>query len=311
MVTCSACGTKVEEKFRFCPSCGQNMNAKNTVVTVCRHCGVRLRGTFRYCPSCGQKNEAFREEKDIAVDRTKIRMIPVAAGSFTMGNARTRFLPVELPAFMISSVPVIQMFYEKVMGCNPSKIKGPLNPVESLSWFDAVIFCNRVSEMYGYKPCYSINGETKLEKIEPSDSRWSGVACDFSADGFRLPTEAEWEFAARGGEKFIYAGSDDVNEVAWYGENSDIQTHPVSEKKCNAFGIYDMSGNVEEWCNDWAAQYGDTAQTDPKGPETGTLRIKRGGCWLDDAQLCEIRARSFAAPNAKAANLGFRICRRQ
>ena len=132
---------------------------------------------------------------------------------------------------------VTQKLYASVMGENPSNFKGDNLPVENVSWYDAVKFCNELSMKKGLFPVYTINGE--------------GVTWDKSANGFRLPTLEEWFFAAIGGQDYDYPGSNNLDEVAWYYNNSNEQTHPVARKKANGYGLYDMVGNVEEWCWDW------------------------------------------------------------
>jgi len=141
-----------------------------------------------------------------------------------------------------------------------------------------------------------------------------GVSVDWNKNGYRLPTEAEWEFAAKGGNKsggFQYAGSDSIDEVAWHKENSRFKTHPVKEKKPNELGLFDMSGNVYEWCWDWFGEsyFADSPDEDPKGPETGERKILRGGCWYSEAKHSVIGARVHADPNGQGANVGFRLCR--
>ncbi len=153
---------------------------------------------------------------------------------------------------------------------NPYFKQADNNPVCCMSWYDAIEYCNWLSQEHGLTACYKING--------------LNITCDFSADGFRLPTEAEWEFAARGGKMskgYAFSGSDIKDDVAWDLENSNGTSHPVGMKKPNELGIYDMSGNVAEWCWDWYENYSSSSQTDPKGPNTGSKRVLRGGSYLD------------------------------
>ncbi|MBP5751864.1 MAG: formylglycine-generating enzyme family protein, partial [Treponema sp.] len=162
-------------------------------------------------------------------------LVDVAGGSFKMGDSmgeKDEFPvhTVDVGSFKMASTEVTQELYKKVMGSNPSYFRGEKLPVEKVSWLDAVKFCNKLSEIQGLDPCYTIG---------------SSVSCDFNANGYRLSTEAEWEYAARGGkanEKFQYAGSDSIDEVAWYTGNSNNETHEVGTKAPNSLGLYDMSG---------------------------------------------------------------------
>ena len=127
---------------------------------------------------------------------------------------------------------------------------------------------------------------------------------------FRFPTEAEWEFAARGGKEskgYLYSGSDNIADVAWYFANSNSKTHPVGLKKANELGLYDMSGNVMEWCQDWYGRYGSLSQKDPVGSYAGTLRINRGGCWSSYPRFCRSSSRNKLQPDDRYSNLGFRL----
>ena len=243
-------------------------------------------------------------------DTAHFKMMKIPSGSFMMGNVHTGTRLVGLSGFFISNVPVTQFLFNKVMGYNPSKLKGELFPVESVNWYEAVIFCNTLSSLYKLNPCYSVKG-FDVKTLSDNSPQWKDLECNFEANGFRLPTEAEWEYAANGGVLAQYSGSDNLDEVGWYGENSNITTHNVGEKKPNGFGLYDMSGNVSEWCWDWYEAYNPISKKiDPHGPAAGRVRVRRGGSWLDDAVQCTTTCREYSAPNGKAGTLGFRICRK-
>ncbi|GHU75996.1 hypothetical protein FACS189415_2280 [Bacteroidia bacterium] len=211
---------------------------------------------------------------------------------------------VELKSFKISRYPVTQAQWKAVMGDNPSyfqsdKLPAGVNsddlPVEQVTWRDCVKFCNKLSEKYNLDVYYNINGEKVTENAD--------------AKGFRLPTEAEWEYAARGGnksEKNKYSGNNDIDEVAWYSENSDIRTHEVGTKLPNELGLYDMSGNVWEWCNDWYYSK-EEQKTDLKGPKSGSGRVLRGGSWYADAVNCRVSTRINSALVNRLRDIGFRL----
>ncbi|HNY81625.1 MAG TPA: formylglycine-generating enzyme family protein [Thermotogota bacterium] len=181
-------------------------------------------------------------------------------------------------------------------------------PVMNVSWFDAIGYCNWLSEREGIKKAYDSQGNL-LDKSGKVTTDITNV------EGHRLPTEAEWEYAARGGQNsrgYKYAGSNDLNEVGWYDGNSDEKTHPVGEKKPNELGLYDMSGNVWEWCHDWYGNYRSAAQTNPTGPSSGAFgayRVIRGGSWKHNAQYCRAAGRYYYTPTYSYYYLGFRLSR--
>ncbi len=240
--------------------------------------------------------------------KTGIEMIAVEGGTFQMGsingdNDEKPVHSVTVDDFYIGKYEVTQKEWKEIMGNNPSNWKGDNLPVESVSWYDAVAFCNKLSEKEGLTPCYTGSGKN--------------IKCNFSANGYRLPTEAEWEYVARGGVKTQnsasqqYAGSNNIDEVAWYNSNSGRKTHAVGGKKNNELGIYDMSGNVWEWCWDRydSSYYKNSPTRNPKGASSGSFRVNRGGCWDYSAKFCRVANRSSSSPGNSSSILGFRLAR--
>lgn len=214
--------------------------------------------------------------------------------------------------FALANTEVTQQQYQEAMGANPSEFRHRENaanhPVENVSWFDAVAYCNKLSELQGLEKCYEFKGESV---------RWPrGLRCK----GYRLPTEAEWEYAARAQERTVYAGSNLAEEVAWFDEDPvSGATHPVNGKKPNRWGLHDMSGNVEEWVwNEyelvWRLRGHDDGEvrnyTDPLGPQgDGKQRVARGGSWLTAGKKVRISAREPLPPSLRYRTIGFRIAR--
>ena len=184
-------------------------------------------------------------------------------------------------SFAIGKYQVTQALWEHVMGNNPSYFKGNDRPVEQVSWFDCIQFCNQLSRLEGLEKAYSNQGPE--------------ITCDFEATGYRLPTEAEWEYAAKAGESYEYAGSNQAEDVAWTKEN---KTQVVGQKKPNGFGLHDMSGNVAEWCWDQCTE----ASVTPN-------RIYRGGGWMLTCEYSKISVRNYCKPSTKCYDQGLRICR--
>jgi len=185
---------------------------------------------------------------------------------------------VTLSDYKIGQVEVTQELWEAVMGNNPSRFKGVQHPVEQVSWDECQDFIAELNK--------------------------------FTGKAFRLPTEAEWEYAARGGklsQGTMFAGGTNCPDVAWCTTNADNTTHEVSQKQANELGLYDMSGNVNEWCNDFYARYTTAAQTDPQGPVAGTGMVYRGGAYNEGARLCRITYRSSQLSGYRSARIGLRL----
>ena len=234
-----------------------------------------------------------------------IDLVDVPAGSFRMGNQTTGdqnerpVHAVTLSGFRMSRTEITRLQYQSAGFSLPGKATvADDHPVTNVSWYDAIRFCNALSAKEGLSPVYAIKGKT--------------VSADFSQPGYRLPTEAEWEYAARaaGREQFNYSGSDKASDVSWYDENSGRTIQAVARKAPNGLGLFDLSGNVWEWCQDYLLAYSSKTQTDPTGPVSGKFRIIRGGSFMfnDSSSRCGFRRAND--PAGVAADIGFRVVRR-
>lgn len=231
---------------------------------------------------------AVEGSQTFTVNGVKFTMVPVEGGTFTMGatseqgsDARDGEKPahqVTLSDYYIGQTEVTQALWKAVMGSNPSDSKGDNLPVEQVSWDDCQVFIQKLNQLTGKQ--------------------------------FRLPTESEWEYAARGGRKsrgYKYAGGNNIGSVAWYNSNSRDETHTVATKQANELGVYDMSGNVWEWCSDWYDGYQSSSQSDPQRPSLGSCRVNRGGSCYCNAGDCRVSYRFFGTPDFRYNDLGLRL----
>ena len=234
------------------------------------------------------QEKTITNTKTFTVNDVKFTMVKVEGGTFTMGasgklidKAEQDEYPahkVKLASYYIGQTEVTQELWVAVMGDNPSQFKGVNLPVENVNWNDCQEFLSRLNNLTGEK--------------------------------FRLPTEAEWEYAARGGnlsKDYIYSGSNNLFNVAWFSDNSDGVTHPVATKQANELGIYDMSGNVFEWCSDWYGSYDSSQQANPVGPSSGGNHVTRSFCFSSTAPFFRVSDRQNSSPDWHNCDLGFRI----
>jgi len=231
-------------------------------------------------------------------------MVRIKGGTFNMGsptNELGRYSDegpqhkVTVSSFYIGKYEVTQEEYQEIMGTNPSNSKGDNLPVEQVSWYDAIEYCNKRSQKEGLTPAYTRNGDNVI---------WNR-----NSNGYRLPTEAEWEYACRAGTTKAYNIEGDYSN-GWYGEIGGWKTHPVGQKIANAWGLYDMHGNVLEWCWDWYGNYSSGSQTDPMGTSSGSYRVGRGGsCDSNSPFLVRSAKRNSEAPSYRRFDIGFRLAR--
>jgi formylglycine-generating enzyme required for sulfatase activity len=218
-------------------------------------------------------------------------------------NNKPRMEIIERP-FLLGETEITQELYQAVMETNHSYFKNnPRNPVERVSWYDAILFCNELSRLQGLDECYALKdiSTTNEYGYDPNQIMSAQVTFDFSKNGYRLPIEKEWEYAAKAGTQNLWSGTDDVSQLgdyAWLRENSEKSTHPIATKKPNEWGFYDMSGNVYEWCWD---------KYNPKGADAD--RVYRGGSWGNYASNLRSANRYYTSPFYRVNEFGFRVCR--
>ncbi|MCL2211516.1 MAG: formylglycine-generating enzyme family protein [Treponema sp.] len=290
------------QHYKQC-SCGEKIDVENHVGSSCNVCGYDNTPIF------------------------PMQMISISTGTFTMGSESGGYSDeqpvrqVTLTAFKMGKYEVTQEQYQEVMGTNPSSFRSNpaagetqgKRPVEAVTWFDAIEFCNRLSTKEGLTPVYTITGRTPATGYPITAAT---VTANWENNGYRLPTEAQWEYACRATGtttdwSFGNAEAELVN-YAWYNANSNDMTHQVGRKTTNAWGLYDMHGNVWEWCWDWygSSYYGESDNTNnPMGTASGTSHVRRGGCWLDSAGYTRSAYRYSDVPGYGDYGIGFRVVR--
>ena len=285
---------------------------------------TEARQVIKVCTECGYTQEV-------------VDFVYIPAGEFEMGSTLgdDDNIPVHKVTisngFFMGKYEVTQEEYSYIMGSNPSKFSSGAEegesqerrPVENVSWYDAVVYCNKRSIAEKLEPVYKKRDETDPDKWgnipAESNTEWNNITCDWEANGYRLPMEAEWEYAARGGnstiDALIWSGTDKEEELenyAWYSNNSKDITHAVGMKDTNEYGLCDMSGNVWEWCWDWYVSdyYSKTeGGSDPKGASSGSGRVRRGGSWINSANNASVSYRGSDDPDYRYNYLGFRVVR--
>ena len=270
------------------------------------------------CSSTGKSTDKADEIEASILEtvEARVELIHIEGGTFRMGGLMHKdekpIHTVTIDSFCLAKYPVTQKLWYEVMGTTIEKQRDLVNetwlilgkgddyPMYYVNWYEAVDFCNRLSRLEGLTPVYSGSGDD--------------ITCNWEADGYRLPSEAEWEYAARGAGsisiEYDYSGSNDVDAVAWYSGNSAGETHPVGQKEPNILGLYDMSGNIWEWCWDWHESYYEgPTRINPKGALEGSYKVWRGGSWSSIIRDVRSSFRSYNIPIGRGNSVGFRVAR--
>ncbi|MCC7376911.1 MAG: formylglycine-generating enzyme family protein [Verrucomicrobiales bacterium] len=276
--------------------CGKSGNAPESAASTTNS---QTAGSSPAAATASNPGEPSTVPAEAKVPAASGEMVLVARGTFVMGDKDEVDAPpheVTVGPFLMDKNLVTQEQYEKAMGDNPSRWKGEKNPVEQVRWSDAVRYCNKRSELEGLEPCYDLQ-------------TWK---CRFEASGYRLPTEAEWEYACRAGTTTRYFFGDNASKLgnyAWFDKNAGGRPRPAGQKQPNPWGLYDMSGNVWQWCNDFyqVDYYSSSPKEDPRGPEAGDKKVVRGGAWRFGAETCKSGYRYNESPGYADVCFGYDI----
>jgi len=327
MIICTNCGTAAGDNF--CKSCGAVLIAGK----ICGECGA-LAGTGSVKPvSFDSASSAFNttlsSQNIPAFDTPNSRknFIYIKSGFFRMGSSDNEPKRnddegpqnhVNVSSFYMCKYQVTQKEYQEVMKKNPSSFKGDNLPVEMVCWYDAIEYCNRLSLKEGLTPAYSISGETNPDNWGFQGIKWDSAIIVPNSKGYRLPTEAQWEYACRAGTATPFStGNNITSDQANFDGSSPYnnnaagvnlkKTTPVGSFPANPWGLHDMHGNVWEWCWDWKENYNSGMQIDPTGPVTGKNRAERGGSWCSGGHNLRSACRSYDFPSIRGHNDGFRV----
>jgi len=307
MLICKDCGTQAIEGNIFCNNCGSVLKAQPIVtpIVIPKALSTSL--------------------KTGIIDSTKFVLIN--GGSFKIGSPDSEkkrnddeghVHDVRVSSFYMNKYLVTQKEYQNVMGKNPSNFPGENNPVEMVCWYDAVEYCNRLSIKEEFSPAYSLFGSTNPDDWELQSPKWDSIIIIPGSNGYRLPTEAQWEYACRAGTTTPFSTGETINSTqANYNGTSPYgnskageylkKTTPVGSYPPNPWGLYDIHGNVWEWCWDWKENYTADSKIDPTGPQTGKYRAERGGSWSSGGSNIRCACRSYDFPSVKGYNDGFRL----
>lgn len=306
-------------------SCSKNQNKSETFTSEVPETATEI-GSVENSEDLDLQQVQETVNENEKQDDYKPKMVFVEGGTFQLGSDIDGYHDVTVSSFEMGKTEVTIGQYNTVIGETEFNKERGKYPKSGVNWFEAVIYCNKLSIKCGYEPCYSINGETNPfmwssdipslteDKGQVGDMTvWNTVQCNFNANGYRLPTEAEWAFAAQGGNKTNhtkYSGSNNINEVGWTKKNAEKSFHEVAMKKPNELDIYDMSGNVWEWCWDRNGVYATEPEFNPTGANKGSWhRVRRGGGWGTPDSYSEITYSSSDSPDVQSLYIGFRLCR--